>query len=117
MLVATNAGFPYVLVDPVRLLPRFWATAWTAGLAGRSHAPNTVKNRLGHLKAFYSLCDERFGRDSLDAAINARDVRILRQMVEVFYLALTSGQRCNSTTVQRWDAVRAFVLYVSRQLG
>jgi integrase len=106
-----------VLVDPVRLLPRFWATAWSVGLAGRSPAANTLRTQLRHIDAFYSLCDERFGQDSLDVAISARDASALQRMIEAFYLSLTATPTYKTTTVQRWDAVRGFVQSITRQFG
>lgn len=117
MLIATRAAPPLILVDPIRLLPRFWAIAWSVCHAGRVPAANTLKNQLRHIDAFYSLCDERFGRDSLDTALSTRDAVGLQRMVEAFYLSLTSNPNYNSTTVQRWDAVRGFIQSITRQLG
>jgi integrase len=121
MHVTTNANPALVLVDPVHLWPRFWATAWSVGLAGKALSPNTVLTKLRHVDAFYLLCDERFGNefgpDSLDKAISLRDTVTLNRMVEVFYLWLTSDPQYTQTTVQRWDAVLAFIEYLAKHLG
>jgi len=116
-LVNTGAKPSVVLVSPKTLLPRFWSTAWSVGLAGKSLAANTLKIRMRHLGAFYGFCDESFGDDSLDAVLSNRDVQMLRRMVEAFYLHLTEAKTYTSTTVQRWDAVRVFVADVLRQLA
>lgn len=116
-LVTTGAKPLVVLVSSSTLLPRFWATAWSVGLAGKSLAINTLKLRLRHIGAFYAFCDESFGDGSLDAVISSRDVPILRRMVEAFYLQLTAAESYTSTTVQRWDAVRVFIPDVLQQMS
>jgi len=117
MLVHTRASPPVVLVDPIRLLPRFWATAWSTGFAGRSQAENTLVMRLRHIGAFYDHCDERFGVDALDGALSTRDATALRSMLESFYLHLTESLNYTTTTVQRWDSVRQFTLDIVTQQG
>ncbi len=117
MLVHTRASPPVVLVDPIRLLPRFWATAWSTGFAGRSQAENTLVMRLRHIGAFYDHCDERFGVDALDGALSTRDATALRSMLESFYLHLTESLNYTTTTVKRWDSVRQFTLDIVTQQG
>lgn len=109
MIVKTDALPDFVIVDPQRMLPRFWATAWSLTIQGHALAENTRKLKLRHIDAFYSFCDERFGLDSLDSAISLRDAERTRQLVEAFYLEITSSTDYTTTTVQRWDCVRDFV--------
>lgn len=117
MLVQSNADPDIVLVDPTRLLPRYWATVWACSARARSLARNTLKIHLRHLGTFYEHCDERFGCDSLDAAISARDAQGFQAMVESFYIALTSPSTYTTTTAQRWDSVRGFANSVARRLA
>jgi len=117
MLVQSNADPDIVLVDPTRLLPRYWATVWACSARARSLARNTLKIHLRHLGTFYEHCDERFGSDSLDAAISARDAQGFQAMVESFYIALTSPSTYTTTTAQRWDSVRGFANSVARRLA
>jgi integrase len=115
MLIHTQAVPIFVIVDSERMLPRFWATAWSLSIQGMALADNTLKRKLRHLDVFYRFCDSRFGRDSLDAAVSERDAERTRQMVEAFYLDLTAVPRFNTTAVQCWDAVRDFVQRLARQ--
>jgi integrase len=117
MLLNTRANPPVVLVDSVRLLPRYWAAAWSIGFAGRSPAENTLMMRLRHIGAFYDHCDERFGQDALDEAISHRNASGLRSMLESFYLQLTASPDYTTTTVQRWDSARQFTLDIVTQQG
>jgi integrase len=115
MIVKTGALPDFVIVDTQRMLPRFWATAWSLTIQGHALAENTRKLKLRHIDAFYSFCDERFGLDSLDSAISLRDAERTRQLVEAFYLEITSFPDYKSTTVQRWDCVRDFIQRLARQ--
>ncbi len=117
MLVTTRANPAVVLVDPDRWLPRFWATAWTASQSGRALAENTLRIRLRHIGSLYAHCDARFGLDSLDEAFSSRDSASLRAMLESYYLTLTATPGYTSSTVQRWDSVRRFVLDIVKQQG
>ncbi|MDR5777715.1 MULTISPECIES: tyrosine-type recombinase/integrase [unclassified Caballeronia] len=60
-------------------------------------------------------CDDRFGLDSFDSAISHRDAERTRQLVEAFYLEITSSPDYTTTIVQRWDCVRYFVQRLARQ--
>lgn len=115
MIVHTDALPDFVIVDPRRMLPRFWATAWSLTIQGHALAENTRKIKLRHIDAFYLFCDERFGLDSFDSAISLRDAERIRQLVEAFYLEITSSPAYTTTTVQRWDCVRDFVQRLARQ--
>ncbi len=115
MLLHTQAVPVYVVVDPERMLPRFWATAWSLSLQGMALAENTLKRKLRHLDNFYGFCDFRFGIDSFDAAVSGRDAARTQQMVEAFYLDLTATSGFNTTAVQCWDAVRDFAQRLARQ--
>lgn len=117
MLLRTHALPPFVIVDPNRLMPRFWATAWSLSLQGQALSENTHKLRLRHLDAFYAFCDERFGRDSFDDAMSARDAERVQLLLEAFYADLTADPDYTSTTVQRWDSVRGFVQVLARRLA
>ncbi|SPS02598.1 hypothetical protein [Cupriavidus taiwanensis] len=115
MLVHTHAVPSFVIVDPERMLPRFWATAWSISIQGMALAENTLKRKLRHLATFYNFCDERFGSDSFDAAVSLCDAVRTQQLVEAFYLDLTAVPEFNTTAVQCWDAVREFVQRLARQ--
>src|ERR1700676_3882609 len=115
MLVHTHAVPSFVIVDPDRMFPRFWATAWSISIQGMALAENTLKRKLRHLAIFYKFCDERFGTDSFDAAVSLRDAARTQQLVEAFYLDLTAVPEFNTTAVQCWDAVRDFVQRLARQ--
>lgn len=115
MLIDPQATPAFVIVDPESGLPRFWATAWTFWLKGKSLARNTLKTLLRHVDAFYLYCDHNFGCDSLDAALSRRDADTLKRMVEGFYLLLTSDEDHTTTTVQCWDAVRKFINSFARK--
>ncbi|MGJ7571572.1 tyrosine-type recombinase/integrase [Variovorax sp. RB2P76] len=117
MLIRTDALPDYVIVDPVRLLPRFWSTAWSLNLQARAYSENTRKLRLRHLDAFYLFCDQRFGLDSLDEAISERNAIRTQDMVEAFYLDLTSDPQYNTNAVQRWNSVRGFVQVLARRFA
>lgn len=117
MLIQTRALPSHVIVDPERLLPRFWATAWSLNTQGHSLSENTRKLLLRHIDAFYLLCDERFGHDSFDEAVSRRDAARTQEMVEAFYLHLTMDPDYTSTAVQRWEAVRGFVQHLARRLS
>lgn len=117
MIVTTRAAPPVAIVDPQRLIPRFWATAWTLGLAGKSLAENTLKTQLRHVDAFYLHCDLHFGRDSLDSALSNQDADALQKMSQGFYFLLTSNKDYNTTTVQRWDATRNFIQSILRHFA
>lgn len=117
MLVHTGALPDYVIVDPRRLLPRFWATAWSLTIQGQAASENTRKLRLRHLDTFYLFCDDRYGLDAFDEAVSSRDAVRVQEMVEAFYLHLTSELNYTSTDVQRWDVVRAFVQHLARRLA
>lgn len=114
MLVRIDVSPGYAIVDARRLMPRFWATAWSLGLGVRFLAPNTLKLRLRHLDAFYSFTDEQFGLDALDGAISARDASAVRDMVELFFGSLTIDADYTTTHVQRWQAVKGFVQGLAR---
>lgn len=115
MLIHTQAVPVYVIVDPERMFPRFWATAWSLSIQGMALAENTLKRKLRHLDNFYGFCDSRFGIDTFDAAISGRDAARTQQMVEAFYLNLTAMSGFNTTVVQCWDAVRDFVQRLARE--
>lgn len=115
MIIHTDALPNFVIVDPHRMLPRYWATAWSLSTQGHALAVNTRKTKLRHIDAFYSFCDDRFGLDSFDFAVSHRDAVSTQKLVEAFYLELTSTPDYTTTAVQRWDAVREFVRHLSRQ--
>src|SRR5712664_2010763 len=115
MLIHTRGVPAFVIVDPDRMIPRFWATAWSLSIRGMALADNTLKRKLRHLDNFYGFCDSRFGTNSFDATISDRDAARTQQMVEAFYLDLTAAQSFNTTAVQCWDAVRDFVQRLARQ--
>ena len=117
MLVRTEALPDYVIVDPIRLLPRFWSTVWSLGLHPQAHSENTRKLRLRHLDVFYQFCDQRFGFDSFDEAISERSAARTQDMIEAFYFDLTSDPQYNTTVVQRWNTVRNFVQVLARRLA
>jgi integrase len=117
MLVQTNAVPDIVLVDPVRLLPRYWATVWSLSMKGRSLSRNTHRLQLRHIGAFYQFCDHQFGLDALDSAIGERDAETFQDMVERFHIALTSDRDYTTTTAQRWAAVRGFAKVTARRLA
>lgn len=117
MLIHTGVQPAFVIVDPQRLLPRYWATAWVLATNGSSLSYNTQKTRLRHLDAFYQFVDERYGADALDDAISSRDAERVQLYVEGFYYALTSDAPHTTTSVQRWEAVRAFVQHTARRLA
>ncbi|MEW9585268.1 site-specific integrase [Paraburkholderia sp. DGU8] len=114
MLVRIDVSPGYAIVDANRLMPRFWATAWSLGLGVRFLAPNTLKLRLRHIDAFYCFTDEHFGLDSLDGAISARNAAAVGNMVEAFFTSLTVDSDYTTTNVQRWKAVRRFALDLAR---
>lgn len=115
MLLQTNADPPIVLVDPVRLLPRYWATAWACNAPTKFLARNTLKVHLRHLAAFYEHCDQRYGVDSLDAAISTRNAQAFQSMVDSFYIELTAAATYTTTTTQRWDSVRRFAKAIAQR--
>ena len=117
MLIRTGATPDFVIVDPRRLMPRFWSTAWSLNIMGRALSENTRKLKLRHLDAFYLFCDDRFGADSFDSAISSRDAETTQELLEAFYTGLTSEGSYNTTGVQRWDAVRGFVQLLARRLA
>ncbi len=113
MIIKTGALPDLVIVDPHRMLPRFWATAWSLSTQGHALAENTRKTTLRHLDVFYSFCDERYGMNSFDSAVSERDAVKTQAQVEAFYLNLTSAANYSTTAVQRWDAVRGFVTHLA----
>jgi integrase len=115
MLVRTDALPPFVIVDPERMLPRFWATVWSISIQGMGLAENTLKRKLRHLCTFYKFCDASFGIDSFDAAVSLRDAVQTQKLVEAFYLDVTAVPEYNTTAVQCWDTVRDFVQRLARQ--
>ena len=117
MLVRTPAIPDLIIVDPVRYMPRFWATAWSLTVVGRSLSENTRRMKLRHVDRFYLFCDDRFGIDAFDEAMSRRDAAAVLQMVETFYLGLTASPEYNSTDVQAWDAVRGFVQRLALRLA
>ncbi len=117
MLVRTGALPDYVIVDAQRMLPRFWATAWSLSLQARAPSENTRKMRLRHVDAFYVFTDHRFGLDAFDEAMSTRDAEGVRDMVDAFFIDLTAEPDYNTTAVQRWDSVRGFVQHLARQLA
>ena len=114
MLVSVPIRPPCVIVDERRLLPRFWATAWSFSLLAAGLSKNTFRLKLRHIDAFYQFCDERFGTDAFDSAISERDAQAVSQMLEAFFHELTGRPNYNSTDVQRWDMVRDFVQHLAR---
>lgn len=96
----------FAIVDPVRRMPRFWATAWSLTLGVKTRAKNTLKLKLRHVDAFYAFCDERFGLDSFNEALSTRDHDRVAQMLEAFFLSLTDDPEYKSTAVKCWDSVR-----------
>lgn len=117
MLIRSPAVPRVIVVDPVRLLPRLWATAWSYLITAHALSDNTLKLRLGHIDAFYLFCDERFGHDALDDALSRRDAEKVQLMAESFYVSLTADPNYNSTAVQRWDSVQAFLQRLARRLS
>lgn len=117
MIIRTGVRPAFAIVDPHRLMPRFWATAWMFSTFGSALSENSQKARLRHLDAFYHFIDERYGVDSLDDAISSRDAERTQEYVEAFYLALTSQAPCTTTNVQRWEVVRAFIQHTARRLA
>lgn len=115
MIIHTDALPDFIIVDPHRMLPRFWATAWSLTIQGHALAENTRKTKLRHIDAFYSFCDDRFGLDSFDSAVSHRNAVRTQELVEAFYLELTSTPDYTTTAVQRWDSVRDFVQRLARQ--
>lgn len=73
MILKTGALPDLVIVDPHRMLPRFWATAWSLSTQGHALAENTRKTTLRHIDVFYSFCDDRYGVNSFDSAVSERD--------------------------------------------
>ena len=117
MLVETGARPDIVLVDPLCLLPRYWATAWSLSLTGRRPARNTRKTQLRHIGAFYCFCDAKFGVHSLDAAIGERSAVTFQNMVEGFHIHLTAEPDFNTTSAQQWDVVRAFARFWAKRFA
>lgn len=115
MLIQTHAKPPFVIVDPVRLMPRYWAVAWTLLETAQGRSDNTLKLRLRHIDKFYRYCDEQFGLDSFDAAMSARDVVQVQAMAESFYVSLTADPNYNTTVVQCWDVVGPFIQSFARR--
>jgi len=112
-MVKTGALPDLVIVDPHRMLPRFWATVWSLSNQGHALAENTRKTTLRHIDVFYSFCDDRYGVDSFDSAVSSRDAARTQELVEAFYLNLTSAKNYSTTAVQRWDAVRRFMVHLA----
>lgn len=98
-------------------MPRLWSTAWSLGLTSSSQATSTRKLYLQHLDSFYRYCDERFGADAFDEGMSTRDAEGVMLMVESFYLTTTSDPAYNTTDVQRWGVVRAFVQSLAKRLA
>lgn len=115
MLIQIPVPPSFAIVDPVRRLPRFWATAWSLTLTVKTRAKNTLKLKLRHVDAFYAFCDERFGLNSFDEALSTRDPDRVAQMLEAFFLSVTDDPEYKSTAVKCWDSVRDFVGTLARQ--
>lgn len=116
MFLSTRAFPTFVIADNERLVPRYWATVWAIQQELRGLAANTRKASLHHLDAFYEFSDQRFGLDSLDVAIGARDAEAFQTALEAFY-GLLSAKGYGSTEVARWNAVRAFCHGTARRLA
>lgn len=116
MLLTLPAPPGLLIVEPLRMLPRFWATVWAFSLVNQSASLNTRKLKLRHLAIFYAFCDEKYGLDSLDEAISHRDAERVQFMLEAFYLHVTSADR-NTGDVQRWEVVRQFLQLHARRLA
>lgn len=116
MLLKTPGTAARVLVDPVTSLPRFWACVWASSLETQGLKESTLSAQLRHIDALYEHCDERHGRGSLDRALGAVDISVIRAMVSDFYLSLT-GQDVSGTAHLRWNAVQGFIRGLGKQLG
>lgn len=117
MLLTLPAPPGLLIVEPHRMLPRFWATVWAFSLVNQSASLNTRKLKLRHLAIFYAFCDEKYGLDSLDDAISLRDAGAVQCMLEAFYLHVTATADRNTGDVQRWDVVRQFLQVHARHLA
>jgi integrase len=117
VLIRTQAVPDFVIVDPHRHMPRFWATAWSLTVVGRALSENTRKAKLRHLDRFYQFCDARFGQDSFDDAMSSQDAEKVLCMTETFYLDLTVSPDYNTTDVQAWDSVRGFIRRLALRLA
>lgn len=116
MLIPTPCK-PDLVVTDAYLRPRLWATAWVDGLGVRSLARNSVHQQFRHLNRIYEFCDQRFGQDSLDAAISSRNVAALQDMAEALYLHLSSNDEYNTTSVQCWKVGCAFVRFICKRFA
>lgn len=90
MLMKLNTSPGLVLVDPSTLMPRFWATVWTSGVAMQSLSKNYLAAQLRYVGAFYQLCDQRYGHGAFDRAVGEGRIADVQIMVVDFYHSLTS---------------------------
>jgi integrase len=104
----------YVLTDDLGL-PRFWAAAWIL-MVGGSLASSTLKQRLANIEAFYVNTDSNRQTGALDDAMGAVDLAALEEMLEAFFVTLTTVPDVGVTAEQRWRDSLAFVRDICERL-
>ena len=116
MLVRTTVAPELVSTDE-HFVPRYWATVWSFKRHSGAASLNTRQMQLRHIDSFYDHCDKEYGIDWLDAAITMHKHAELQDMVETFHMSLSERSDSNTTTVQKWAAVRGFVQSITGRLA
>jgi integrase len=99
-----------LLVDD-RRLPRYWVSVWALMTSSELATSSQIK-RLRHVDSLYIHADQRFGRDSLDAALGGLDDVRLAEILESWFVSIRNQAFVSSADELRWRTGLSFVTSV-----
>ncbi|NHZ44584.1 tyrosine-type recombinase/integrase [Massilia aquatica] len=108
MLIKIAVAPYYTLVSPNGMLPRYWSTVW-ALLTPSGPSSSSRKDAMRHLDYFYTFCDGRLGPGGLDDALGNSDTSTIVNVLQAFYVELSSRPEHTTYAVRRWYVAKAFI--------
>jgi len=109
------SGIPKVLNEPLlignNLLPRYWASIWTAmSMGDLSH--NTRIAKLRHIEDFYRFAEQLNGDGALDDALGLPNYELLSGILESYFVSLRNKPNRTAADEAKWRTVYEFATSV-----